>query len=178
MQYREREAIRVCLKHLRDHNYIEAFESLQKKTKIQLEDPLITELYNTLVLRGDYAEAEKFLERCARDNLFHDYITQQDYKTSWVPLGPEYPEVICGDGPSQSRPGMRGGHQMCIDPNTETIYLFGGWDGNQDLADFWSYHIPTAKWTLISSNTENEVTKKRISQSFNYSGNACQFSIE
>ena len=39
---------------------------------------------------------------------------------------------------------------------TETIYLFGGWDGTQDLADFWSFHIPTQKWTLISSNTAED----------------------
>ena len=30
----------------------------------------------------------------------------------------------------------------------QTIYLFGGWDGNQDLADFWSYHIPTNRLVL------------------------------
>ena len=39
---------------------------------------------------------------------------------------------------------------------TETIYLFGGWDGTQDLADFWAFHIATQKWTLLSSNTAEE----------------------
>ena len=39
---------------------------------------------------------------------------------------------------------------------SETLYLFGGWDGYMDLADFWSYHIPTQQWTCISSNTEDE----------------------
>ena len=37
-----------------------------------------------------------------------------------------------------------------------TIYLFGGWDGKQDLADFWAYDIATNKWTLISANTEKD----------------------
>ncbi|CAE1255868.1 MKLN1 [Acanthosepion pharaonis] len=46
------------------------------------------------------------------------------------------------------RPGMRGGHQMCIDPLTETMYLYGGWDGNQDLADLWAYHVPSQSWSL------------------------------
>lgn len=43
--YREREAIRLCLKHLRQNQCLEAFECLQKKTKIQLEDPLLSELH-------------------------------------------------------------------------------------------------------------------------------------
>ena len=35
LQFREREAIRLCLKHFRQHNYSEVFECLQKKTRIQ-----------------------------------------------------------------------------------------------------------------------------------------------
>jgi hypothetical protein len=46
---------------------------------------------------------------------------------------------------------------MCIDVDTEQIFLFGGWDGYQELADFWSFSIPLGTWTLISENTENEV---------------------
>ena len=49
-QYREREAIRLCLKHFRQHNYTEAFESLQKRTKISLEHPVLTELHQKLVI--------------------------------------------------------------------------------------------------------------------------------
>ncbi|XP_021957307.1 muskelin isoform X2 [Folsomia candida] len=154
--YREREAIRVCLKHLRDHNHIEAFESLQKKTKIQLEHPLMTHLYNTLVLSGDYVGAENFIDQSVRDGLFQEFISLQDYKPIWFPLGLDSPDVSCNDSPVLSRPGMRGGHQMCVDSSTGIIYLFGGWDGNQDLADFWAYSISDGSWTLLSENTENE----------------------
>lgn len=49
VQYREREAVRLCLKHLRQYDYCEAFEALQKKSKILLEDPILTRLYNELV---------------------------------------------------------------------------------------------------------------------------------
>lgn len=75
-------------------------------------------------------------------------MNNQDYRPIWTPVGPEKNEL---------RPGMRGGHQMCIDSLNETVYLFGGWDGNQDMSDFWSYHVPTSKWTLISRDTEVEV---------------------
>jgi len=36
---------------------------------------------------------------------------------------------------------MRGGHQMCIDPVRRCIYLYGGWDGSNDLADLWAYDL-------------------------------------
>lgn len=47
---------------------------------------------------------------------------------------------------------------MVLDPIAEVLYLFGGWDGNQDLADLWSYDISTYKWTLICKNTETVVS--------------------
>ncbi|CAG8770092.1 6288_t:CDS:2, partial [Dentiscutata heterogama] len=31
-----------------------------------------------------------------------------------------------------------------------------GWDGNNNLADFWSYDINTKKWNLISHNTREQ----------------------
>lgn len=40
--------------------------------------------------------------------------------------------------------------------NTETIYLFGGWDGVQDLNDLWSYSVTNNTWTLLSKDTEEE----------------------
>ena len=36
------------------------------------------------------------------------------------------------------------------------LYLFGGWDGNRDLADFWAFDIANIKWKLLSIDTEND----------------------
>ena len=47
---------------------------------------------------------------------------------------------------------------MCIDVQTETIYMFGGWDGNQDLSDLWAYHIPSKQWSCLNEKTEFEVS--------------------
>ena len=55
------------------------------------------------------------------------------------------------------RPGMRGGHQMCVDVHADVIYLFGGWDGIKDLADFWAYHVSKQQWICISRNTMEQV---------------------
>jgi hypothetical protein len=50
IQFRETEVIRLCLKHFRQRNFQETFESLQKKTSLKLEDDLLTEIHNQLVL--------------------------------------------------------------------------------------------------------------------------------
>lgn len=47
---------------------------------------------------------------------------------------------------------------MVLDPSAEALYLFGGWDGNQDLADLWAYNISTKKWQLICKDTEAVVS--------------------
>lgn len=43
----------------------------------------------------------------------------------------------------------------------ETVYLFGGWDGTQDLADFWAYSVQENQWACISRDTEKEVCEIR-----------------
>ncbi|PIO30504.1 hypothetical protein AB205_0017180 [Aquarana catesbeiana] len=95
------------------------------------------------------------------DGLFSQYISQQEYKPQWNQI---IPKSTKGDG-EDSRPGMRGGHQMVIDVQSvfvffgihEMVYLFGGWDGTQDLADFWAYSVRENQWICISRDTEKEV---------------------
>ena len=55
-----------------------------------------------------------------------------------------------------SQPSPRGGHQLCIDSVQQNIYMFGGWDGARDLADFWQYNITSGKWRLLSGDTAAE----------------------
>lgn len=84
--------------------------------------------------------------------LFSDYIKNKEYRPIWEQIDNAGNECNA----HALRPGMRGGHQMCIDPFTNTIYLFGGWDGNKDLNDLWSYDVTTNKWTLICSDASVE----------------------
>jgi len=195
---RERETIRLCLKHFREHNYLEAFESLEKRTRVQLEDTVITQLHTTLVKDGDYDGVERIVGNCISDGIMDGYVSHQQPKPVWEPLiFPEEQDVtpttgltptsssipltsddsdgflesntgndqtsglqaISGSGveDAPSIPPARGGHQLVMDSSGGgIIYLFGGWDGRQDLADFWAYDIPTNKWTLISGNTEKD----------------------
>lgn len=145
--YREREAVRLCLKHFRQQNYSEAFESLQKRTRVELEHSVLTQLHGALVERGDFLGAEQVLEQAADDGLFSEFIGQHQSKPLWTPILP---------APGADRPGMRGGHQMCFDSVNELIYLLGGWDGSQDLADFWCFDTRLGSWSLISANTAIE----------------------
>ena len=42
---------------------------------------------------------------------------------------------------------------MCIDQASQTLYLHGGWDGTNDLSDFWSYDIGNGVWSCICEDT-------------------------
>ena len=55
-----------------------------------------------------------------------------------------------------SQPSPRGGHQLLWDPNSQHLFLLGGWDGKRDLADFWSFNPLSRSWTLLSMNVEKE----------------------
>ncbi|XP_052743580.1 muskelin [Bicyclus anynana] len=57
-------------------------------------------------------------------------------------------------GGCETRPGPRGGHQLVVDPSTGTLYLFGGWNGSEDLDDLWSYDTGTERWTLLCRHSE------------------------
>ncbi|XP_063385695.1 muskelin [Cydia fagiglandana] len=48
-----------------------------------------------------------------------------------------------------TKPGPRGGHQLVVDSTTGTLYLFGGWNGTEDLDDLWSYDTETERWALL-----------------------------
>ncbi|KAI9001723.1 Muskelin N-terminus-domain-containing protein [Gaertneriomyces semiglobifer] len=145
INYRENEVVRLCLKHFRQRNYLDTFESLRARTSLQLEDPLLTELHNQLVVRGDFNAAEDLIEEAAQRNLFQDYISECPYKPLWNKILPQNAD--------ETTPSMRGGHQMAIDPDNGKIYLFGGWDGSRDLSDFWSFDQQTRAWTCLSLDT-------------------------
>lgn len=46
---------------------------------------------------------------------------------------------------------------MCIDPEQGHIYLFGGWDGQKNLDDFWRYDIRSDSWKCLSYATQRDL---------------------
>ncbi|XP_028163273.1 muskelin isoform X2 [Ostrinia furnacalis] len=51
------------------------------------------------------------------------------------------------------RPGPRGGHQLVVDATTGTLYLFGGWNGTEDLDDLWAFDTNTERWSLLCEHS-------------------------
>jgi muskelin len=127
------------------------------------EHPLITNLFDTLVKRGAWEEAEAWLEQAAFGSgrcspsastsgapLFSEYLSRTLPKPTWEPI--ETQRTADGD----DAPCGRGGHQMCLDSENGIAYLFGGWDGQRDLSDFWAYHINERRWRVISSDAKEQ----------------------
>ena len=145
-QFRENEAIRLCLKHLRQRNLMDSFHALQQQTKISMEDDVLTKLHQSLVLDGDFEVAESILDNMAQKSLFDEYINQCSYNPQW--------RRIHATDANGETPCMRGGHQLCIDCDAGMVYLLGGWDGTKDLADFWVYDINQDFWICLSQDTK------------------------
>lgn len=41
-----------------------------------------------------------------------------------------------------------------VDAKRRLIYLYGGWDGYQDLSDLWVFNIEDDQWTLLCERSE------------------------
>lgn len=73
-------------------------------------------------------------------------------------------KLLCFSAPTLAdvSPLMAGVESFIVcSSSTETVYLFGGWDGTQDLADFWAYSVQENQWACISRDTEKEVKSLR-----------------
>eukprot|EP00004_Rigifila_ramosa_P023108 TRINITY_DN6432_c0_g1_i1.p1 TRINITY_DN6432_c0_g1~~TRINITY_DN6432_c0_g1_i1.p1 ORF type:complete len:724 (-),score=148.83 TRINITY_DN6432_c0_g1_i1:62-2233(-) len=147
-QKNETLAMRMCLKHLRQRNLMESFLLLQKQTGVQLEDPLLTQLHTTLVIEGNFGTTLELLGKAKTEGMFHKFSQSCAYIPKWKRILPAAGESV---------PRMRGGHQMCVDPHTLDLYLFGGWDGTKDLNDLWVFRSATRRWVCLSSG-ENYLT--------------------
>ncbi|KAF2367043.1 Muskelin N-terminal [Trinorchestia longiramus] len=145
--YCEREALRVCLKHLRHHRYTEAFTALTREANTRLEHPVLTRLYQACTQHDGTQLIETLISRALQSGLFNEYLSGQ-------PLVPVWRQLLPPPGAApNATPGMRGGHQLCCDTHSQSIYLFGGWDGQEDLSDLWCYNIPSNEWSCVSPDT-------------------------
>ncbi|KDQ55802.1 hypothetical protein JAAARDRAFT_208578 [Jaapia argillacea MUCL 33604] len=147
-EYRENAVLRLILKHLRQRRFLTPYQSLLSRVDVQLEHPLISSLYDHLVLQGAFSSAEEVLQSVAQAGLFDVYINSCPAKTSW--------SRITGTNADGDVPSRRGGHAMCIDDENGLIYLLGGWDGHKNLDDFWVYDIHQDRWSVVSHNTSQE----------------------
>ncbi len=149
-EQQRRAAWRLCLKFLKGEQSVQALlPAIEEASGFSHEAPLLQALYSLTVEKGDFSGVESLLkESVYNQNLFDEYIkTTVPYQCQWERLDRQMTDSTLGS------PGKRGGHQMCWDPMTKRVYLFGGWDGNQDLADFWMYDVSSASWSCLSQDT-------------------------
>ncbi|KAJ1819256.1 hypothetical protein LPJ60_003870 [Coemansia sp. RSA 2675] len=143
---REQEVIRSCLKFFRDRSLDGAFNTLQQQTSVSLEAPVLANIYSALVEQADYCQTEQLLLQAERDGVFASCMSSIPYASVWKQV----------DQSAYHIPTARGGHQMCVDEESRVAYLFGGWDGANNLGDLWMLCMDTGKWTCLSANTRNE----------------------
>ncbi|KAG6891567.1 hypothetical protein C0992_003594 [Termitomyces sp. T32_za158] len=147
-EYRETIVLRHVLKHLRQRRLLAPYESILSRSGIQPEHPLVTKLYESLVLRGDWKQAEDTLSLMSKTSLFDSYLHGTQPYAVWKQLR--------GTNADGDVPSPRGGHAMCMDPINDMIYLLGGWDGEKSLDDFWVYSVKEDKWQVLSHSTSGE----------------------
>lgn len=132
---------------------------------------MISELHKILVHNGDFNKTEQFIEKCANDGLMDNYLQEHDYRATWElqdvqpsssiikiddisSMETKFNKRSCDVQTTNIRPGMRGGHQLVVDSDNGLMYLYGGWDGFEDLSDLWVYDINTKLWNIIHEKTE------------------------
>jgi hypothetical protein len=94
-------------------------------------------------MEANFESAEQVLRQAHyQRNIFRSFSENAKYTPTWK-------QIV-----SQSGPSARGGHQMCIDVQDRMIYILGGWDGKQDLSDFWCFDIRENRWHLLSQDTQ------------------------
>ncbi|KAJ2351093.1 hypothetical protein GGF43_004131, partial [Coemansia sp. RSA 2618] len=145
-RFKEQETIRSCLKFYRDRNYTRAFEALEQQTNLKLETPTLSSLREALVENCNYSRVEQLLRDAQHNNMFVSCAAKIPYAAQWKPVG----------SAAYATPPARGGHQMCVDEDSRVAYLYGGWDGMNNLDDLWSLNMDTGKWVCLSMSTREQ----------------------
>ncbi len=64
-----------------------------------------------------------------------------------IPGQAEWRQIDGGDGP-----GARSDHSLVADPDSGTVYLFGGRSGGADFGDLWAFNVVSEQWTLLATS--------------------------
>ncbi|TFY55491.1 hypothetical protein EVJ58_g8218 [Rhodofomes roseus] len=147
-EYREASVLRYVLKHLRQRRFLTPFADILSRSSLQFEHPTISTMYDSLVLKGDWADAEECIRKASSAGMFDGYRFSCQPQARWTRLH--------GADADGDVPRRRGGHAMCMDEQNGLIYLLGGWDGLQNLDDLWVYDVRKDTWRMLSMATSRE----------------------
>eukprot|EP01080_Neovahlkampfia_damariscottae_P000166 gene166-4412_t len=134
-----KESVKLCLKYLRENNYLSLYKDLEKQSGIKLENDILTKIHETFVVNGDFDKTEEYIFEIKE--IFNSYIENSKYSYQWNKIEIQNSNVPC----------ERSGSSMCIDEDNSIIYLFGGWTGECELNDFWCFNINKKEWKEIKN---------------------------
>lgn len=143
--------LRLMLKHLRQNRLFEPFSALlaSSSSPTTLENPLLSQLHKTLVQEGDFSEAELLINSLSAEGLFDPFLQLLPARAEWTRL-----DTQASTSEPRPKPGKRAGHAMIVDEGDASrparLYLFGGYDGENNLEDLW----------IFEEGVWREVTKK------------------
>ncbi|KAL7348181.1 muskelin N-terminus domain-containing protein [Encephalitozoon intestinalis] len=129
-------SMRNCLKFLRDCGFRDVYEILEKRSSDKIEDEIVKHI-RYLLESHKYEDTEEVLDRLD-PCVFQGFIDSSPYSLVWT----EIPRA-------EVWPCERGGHQMV--EMDGSLYLYGGWNGVEELEDFWRYR--GGEWSEIKMNT-------------------------
>ena len=127
------------------------------KRGVLITKPML-DLYYYLVRIGDFQEAEKCISSLGDGGGgVHVDSSMKRIRVQWNRILCERGEGETSDdeiSSSQHWPSSRAGHQMVFDPKSNSLLMFGGWNGYNDLADMWRFDVATTQWQLIEKDTK------------------------
>ncbi|KAJ3374840.1 Muskelin 1, intracellular mediator containing kelch motif [Allomyces arbusculus] len=141
--WRDLLALRACLAFTRRRPHLHAAHAALLASAppgLAVDAPIVAHLFDALVRRADYVQAEQILDEAAARGILGEAIAESPWRPQWR-------KIVPAGGAS---PGARAGHQAVLDSLGNAIYLFGGWDGAQDLGDFWRFDLSSETWTCLA----------------------------
>lgn len=141
--YADLEASKLALKFLykKIKSKSDVEESIRHVLDVEVDHEMV-KCVKELVTRRDYDELERYLENLGSEGVFDEFIEAMPYSGSWT----EVPR-------SEAWPSDRGGHQMARLHNS--LVLYGGWDGENELGDMWVFDVKNESWEEIKSGYDD-----------------------
>ncbi|EOB15527.1 Muskelin [Nosema bombycis CQ1] len=145
--------VKDCLKTLKSLGYTQEYESLS--LKLGEDNPVLSKIKN-LIEKEDFEGVEEYVLGL-EPKYYENFIKENGYVAKWEEISKKNNgrdkggDNKGGNGRNKNRNGAinhkpninsnwpceRGGHQMVT--LDDKIYLYGGWNGLEELGDFWVY---------------------------------------
>lgn len=119
-----RRSVKSCLRFLRENGFRDVYERLESRSEEKLESDVVKTIRDLLEMH-EYERVEEVLDTLS-PGMFQEFIDNSPYTLVWT----EIPKT-------ENWPCERGGHQaVAMDGG---LYLYGGWNGVEELEDFWKF---------------------------------------